>query len=258
MTSSTVVKHILNQIPFVQLALRYRHRIIAREQFRREFAEFKRMSEFKAEQRFTQSWKDRHPCLDEKTAKTSFDHHYIYHTAWAARLLAQTRPPYHVDISSKLYFSTLVSAFIPVKFYDYRPVQIDLPNLSSGQADILSLPFPDGNLQSLSCMHVIEHIGLGRYGDSLDPDGDLKAITELKRVLKVGGSLLFVVPVGQPKILFNAHRIYSYEQIVSYFPEFYIDQFALVNDRGEFKVNATPNEAAQQSYGCGCWYFVKK
>ena len=52
-------------------------------------------------------------------------------------------------------------------------------------------------------MHVIEHIGLGRYGDEMDPDGDLKAIDELKRVLSRKGDLLFVVPVGKPKIMYN-------------------------------------------------------
>jgi hypothetical protein len=59
-------------------------------------------------------------------------------------------------------------------------------------------------------MHVIEHIGLGRYGEALDPDGDLKAIRELVRVLAAGGNLLVVVPVGRPRIQFNAHRIYDY------------------------------------------------
>jgi hypothetical protein len=36
-------------------------------------------------------------------------------------------------------------------------------------------------------MHVVEHIGLGRYGEPMDEQGDLKAIEELKRVLAPGG-----------------------------------------------------------------------
>jgi hypothetical protein len=66
-------------------------------------------------------------------------------------------------------------------------------------------------------MHVVEHVGLGSYGDSLDPNGDLKAMSELKRVLSINGNLLFVVPVGKPRVMFNAHRIYSYEQIIECF-----------------------------------------
>ena len=91
-------------------------------------------------------------------------------------------------------------------------------------------------------MHVAEHIGLGRYGDPLDPDGDLKAMGELKRVLAPGGLLLFVVPVGQPRVCFNAHRIYSYGQIVEAFAKLYLEEFALIPDDsidGGLIINAT-------------------
>lgn len=127
-------------------------------------------------------------------------------------------------------------------------------------ADLLALPFEDNSIQSLSCMHVVEHVGLGRYGDSLDPDGDLKAIAELKRVLSVGGSLLFVVPIGKPKIMFNAHRIHSYEQIVTYFSELQLQEFALVPDNpkdGGLIRNATEEMSNEQTYACGCFWFKK-
>src|SRR5215471_14523587 len=99
------------------------------------------------------------------------------------------RPDYHVDISSIVNFSAIVSAFIPVDFYEYRPASVTLSNFHSGKADLLRLPFSDMSLGSVSCMHVIEHIGLGRYGEALDPDGHLKAIRELVRVLAAGGNL---------------------------------------------------------------------
>tara|TARA_R110002096_G_scaffold152824_20_gene316261 strand:- start:14849 stop:15403 length:555 start_codon:yes stop_codon:yes gene_type:complete len=130
-------------------------------------------------ERFEVLRKDKYPCLYDKTKSTSFDKHYVYHTAWAARRLSALKPVDHTDISSLTYFSTLVSAFIPVSFYDYRPVDIRLGNLTCNHADITALPFKNNSIRSLSCMHVIEHIGLGRYGDVLDVDGDLKAISEL-------------------------------------------------------------------------------
>lgn len=189
--------------------------------------------------------------------ETSFNAHYIYHPAWAARILAKTKPEFHVDISSTLNFCTLVSAFIPIKFYDFRPAKIDLTGLQSNRADLTHLSFPDASIESLSCMHVVEHIGLGRYGDALDPDGDLKAISELKRVVKKNGTLLFVVPVGQPVIRFNAHRIYAYDQIVSAFQGFKLKQFALIDDSGSFFPDADKNMADKQKQGCGCWWFIR-
>ena len=136
-----------------------------------------------------------------------------------------------------------------------------LDNLETGTADLLALPFEDCSIPSLSCMHVVEHVGLGRYGDPLDPDGDLKAIAELKRVLSVGGTLLFVVPVGKPKIMFNAHRIYSFEQVVESFREFTLEEFALIPDNprdGGLIVNPEKRLVEAQSYGCGCFRFTRK
>lgn len=226
--------------------------------FKKEFKKFKSLSEKNELQRFKVFWKDKYPCLDEATANTGFDAHYVYHPAWAARILAIIKPEYHIDISSTLHFSTMVSAFIPVRFYDYRPPILQLYNLQCDFIDLNSLPFETNSITTLSCMHTVEHIGLGRYGDTLDPDGDLKAIKELKRVVKPGGTLLFVVPVGQTRLIFNAHRIYSYSQVREYFPEFTLKEFSLVTDKNEFIVNAPIELADAQKYGCGCFWFLKE
>lgn len=209
--------------------------------------------------RFAVDLFDMYPCPFDKTLLTGFDRHYVYHTAWAARKVAEIKPEFHTDISSSLYFSSIVSAFVPVKFYDYRPADLQLSGLSSEKGNLLHLPFADGSVRSLSCMHTVEHVGLGRYGDPIDPDGDLKAIKELKRVLASGGSLLFVVPIGKPRIQFNAHRIYSYEMIKEYFDELELKEFSLIPEKsGALIVNATKEQADKEQYGCGCFWFVKK
>ncbi len=210
--------------------------------------------------RFSVKLKDFYPCIFDKTSETKFDKHYIYHTAWAARKVHQINPEFHTDISSSLYFSSIVSAFVPVKFYDYRPAKLNLSDLQSNKADLLDLPFGDGSIHSLSCMHTIEHVGLGRYGDPIDPEGDLKAIKELKRVLAPGGSLLFVVPIGKPRIQFNAHRVYSYDQIIDYFKEVKLKEFSLIPQRekdGGIIYNASQELADKETYGCGCFWFIK-
>lgn len=225
-----------------------------------DYIRFRKLDRTTDRQRFKLSWRDRYPCLKDRTTNTGFDRHYIYHPAWAARVLVKTGAKAHVDISSSLNFCSMISAFVPTEFYDYRPADLKLSNLSSEAADLLSLPFQDGSIKSLSCMHVVEHVGLGRYGDPLDPDGDLKAIAELKRVLAVGGDLLFVVPVGRPRVMFNAHRIYSFEQIVGYFADFNLREFTLIPDdplTGGMICNATKNIADEQTYGCGCFWFKR-
>jgi ubiquinone/menaquinone biosynthesis C-methylase UbiE len=211
----------------------------------------------KADNRFKLRFSDVYPCLNDRVKSTPFDQHYIYHPAWAARVLAKTKPEHHIDISSILSFSSIVSAFVPITFYDYRPAELNLNNFNSKFADLKQLDFDNNSVSSISCMHTIEHIGLGRYGDELDFDGDIKAIKELVRVAKVGGDIIFVTPVGKPKIEFNAHRIYAFEQIVQYFEGCDLQEFSLIPDAGGLIENANPGLVAEQSYGCGCFWFKK-
>lgn len=203
---------------------------------------------------------DLYPCLSDRTPSTEFDRHYIYHPAWAARVLARTRPKKHVDISSTLHFCTVLSAFVPVEFYDYRPAKIALSGLRCDSADLKGLPFGDGSVESISCMHVLEHIGLGRYGDELDVDGDVRAASELTRVVAKGGRLLVVVPVGQPRIQFNAHRIYLHERVLEMFRGLSLEEHALIPDgaaEGGLIVNPDAALVDAQIYGCGCYLFRK-
>lgn len=228
-----------------------------------EYSKFVKYSSL-ATKRFHIACDTIYPCLNDSTTSLAFDRHYIYHPAWAARKLAIIKPKVHVDISSSLHFSSMVSAFIPVKFYDFRPPKLVLDNLECGHIDIANIYFNDNSIESLSCMHVVEHIGLGRYGDPLDYDGDIKAIKELARVLTPNGNLLFVVPVGDKAVIhFNAHRIYIPSDIIDLFLKYglMLNEFVLIpdneNDGGLIKMPS--NEILKkQKYACGCFWFIKK
>ena len=232
---------------------------ISSDEFISEFISFKLDLE-KVDRGFTMDWNDKLPILNDRTESTPFDKQYVYHIGWASRIIANLNPQKHVDIASSHWFPIILSAFLPVEYYDYRPLPIQLPNLNTLHADITNLPFPDNSIECLSSMHVVEHVGLGRYGDPLDPNGDLKAIAELKRVVAPRGYLIFVVPVGKPKIQFNAHRIYSYNQIIDYFSDFTLLEYSLISGSDSYNgliQNATKNQTDMEDYGCGCFFFRK-
>ena len=98
--------------------------------------------------RFEVSFWDRLTFINEKVSSTSFDKHYLYHTAWAARILAHTKPEEHTDIGSCLRFVSIASAFISLRFFDLRPPNLKLSNLKSVHANLKSLPFSDESVNS--------------------------------------------------------------------------------------------------------------
>lgn len=201
------------------------------------------------------------PILNERDSVFNFDGHYVYHMGWAAELLGNLRPKKHVDIGSHHHFSLIVSGFIPTTFLDYRPFHLNgLNGFSSDKCDLTATDIPANSISSLSCMHVIEHIGLGRYGDTLDYNGDIQAAKMLTQILAPSGDLLIVVPVGRPRMVFNAHRIYDAEQVLSMFSELTLKEFSLIPDN--FITTGiqrhVPIESTKlQNYGCGCFWFRK-
>jgi hypothetical protein len=104
---------------------------------------------------------------------------------------------------------------------------------------------------------VIEHVGLGRYGDVLDPYGSIKASKELIRILAPEGRFLISTPLGRERVQFNAHRIFAPATVLSMFKDLELVDFSLVDDRGKFYPKASPEQATQCEYACGLFEFVK-
>jgi len=197
------------------------------------------------------------PCIYDKTETSGFDRHYFYQDIWAFQKIYESKVNYHVDVGSRVDFVGFLSKITKVAFVDIRPLKVNLENFDSIKGDIRSLPFKDNSIQSLSCLHVAEHIGLGRYGDSLDPHGTKKAAKELIRVLAINGNLYFSLPVGKPRLCFNAHRIHSPKQIIDYFKGLKLVEFSGIDDEGNFQQNINPSTLENAKYACGLFWFKK-
>ncbi len=195
--------------------------------------------------------------FDKSSASHTFDKHYVYMDRWAFKHLLVAKPAEHVDVGSSIRFLSMASTVTQLKFVDIRPVKIDFDNYECIEGSILNMPFVDNSVSSLSCLHVAEHIGLGRYGDPLDPLGTKKACKELARVLKPGGSLYFALPVGQMAVYFNAHRVHSSKVILEYFSGLKLEEFSAVGDDGHFKPLADIANFETARYACGMFKFTK-
>lgn len=201
---------------------------------------------------------DANPQLHDRQAGTEIDSHYFYANAWAMRRIVQRMPGQHIDIGSQTAFASLLSAVVPVVFVDYRPLKARVSCLSPCGADILNLPFATGAVKSISCLHVAEHIGLGRYGDPLNPEGTKLACAELQRVLAPNGHLYFAVPIGVERTCFNAHRIHSAAAVAGdLFGALKLNEFSCVDDDGRYVEGTTVGAFERSDYACGLFWFEK-
>jgi hypothetical protein len=67
----------------------------------------------------------------------------------------------------------------------------------------------------------IEHSGLGRYGDPLNPNGDIETMEHIYRTLKPGGYCFLGMPIGKDELSWNAHRVYGEKRLKL----LYLDKF---------------------------------
>jgi hypothetical protein len=156
------------------------------------------------------SIQDLYPFVYDNSNETPVEPIYFYQDAWAFEKIAHRKIKQHVDVGSHHKFVSLLSKIVPVTMVDIRPLSVSMDTISFRKGTITELPFEDQSLESVSSLCVVEHIGLGRYGDPLDPQGTIKAIRELCRVLAPAGHLYLSLPVGDQNVVaFNAARVLS-------------------------------------------------
>ena len=202
-------------------------------------------------------WLDLHPVINEKTKLTKIDPQYFYQGVWAFNKIYKSGVSQHVDVGSQTNLVSFLTAITEVKFVDIRPLDVELDNFVSIEGSILELPFENNSIQSISCLHVAEHIGLGRYGDPIDPEGTVKACKELQRVLAPGGSLYFSLPIGTQRVCFNAHRVHSIRQILDYFNDLKLEEIIVIDDKGGYIENPRIENYDNAVYSAGLFHFKK-
>ena len=204
-------------------------------------------------------WRDLYPRFDDRYQTSGgIPQHYHYQDLWAAKKVYQSKVEQHYDIGSSIIgFIAHISVFCQVNVIDIRPQPLKMDNVTFIQGDITELNIDSDSISSLSCLHAAEHIGLGRYGDKIDPTGSRKAALELQRVLARGGDLYFAVPIGQEKVCFNAHRIFKPGTILDYFGQLKLVSFSVVDDDDAFIENVNPEDYNGADYACGLFHFKK-
>jgi SAM-dependent methyltransferase len=214
-------------------------------------SEYRRFHRLHGDGPFALEARDVFPCLTDNTATTPIEPTYFLQDAWFARRIAARRPAAHVDVGSSARSMSLVAQFVPVTLVDIRPVEIELPGFFFRAGSILALPYPDATVASLSSLCVIEHIGLGRYGDPLDARGSEKAAAELLRVLAPAGDLYVSVPVDTVcRIYFNAHRAFTRDYVLALFLG-----LELVEERYIYGRAYADAYAPARGFGTGLYHF---
>lgn len=185
--------------------------------------------------------------------------HYVHQDLWAARKVYQANPKRHVDIASRIDgFITSLLVFRAVEIIDVRPLKSPYPEMKFIQDNAVEMNgFADGELESVSCLHAVEHFGLGRYGDPIDPQGVAKFAQSLTRVIKRGGKLYLSTPIGRQRVQFNAHRVFAPGTILELFSGFKLLSFSAVNDTGDFVPDAKPDDFKEAEFSCGMFEFER-
>lgn len=200
---------------------------------------------------------DFHLCLLDKTVTTPVDYHYFYQSVWGLKKVMAAAPANHVDVASDVRFVGMLTAITDIDFVDIRPFIPELDRFNGIEGTIVDLPFEDDSRASVSCISVVEHIGLGRYGDPIDPDGMRTACSELQRVVARGGDLYLGLPVGRSRVCYNAHRVTAAKEVVEMFSDMELVDFSVVTENGRFLQNVDVDSYDSQEFCNGLFHFRK-
>lgn len=150
-------------------------------------------------------WPCMHDWYDQAGATKN---EYFWQDLFVAKMIHDAAPVKHVDVGSRLDgFVAHLASFREVEVFDIRPLKAAIPGVTFRQADMMKTEsILEDYADSVSCLHAIEHFGLGRYGDPIDVFGSQRGLASLARMVKPGGILYLSCPFGKNAVYFNAHR----------------------------------------------------
>lgn len=188
--------------------------------------------------------------------------HYFHQDLLVATFINEANPKRHIDVGSSIDgFVAHVAAFRTIEVLDIRALDdCGHERIKFMQANFM-LPLNSELCEitdSLSCLHALEHFGLGRYGDPIDPDGHLKGFVNLHKMLKPSGTLYISFPIGASSVYFNAHRVFDPSEILKWSVGlFKLERFDYVDDSGNLHQRQVIENVPSLKYGCGIYTMTK-
>ena len=192
--------------------------------------------------------------------------HYFHQDLIVAREIHRRAPERHIDVGSAVYgLVSHIASFREIEVMDIRPITASVSGITFIQQDVMDLDVSyHAVADSVSCLHALEHFGLGRYGDPVDYDGWRRGLAGLTAMLRSGGTLYLSVPTGaQQRVNFNAHRVFSLPYLRDIFAaDFRIEHLAFVTDQGDLIPAVDPygleaDASFRANYGCSIWTLTK-
>ncbi len=215
--------------------------------------DFTKYKKIKSNYNFITNSENLFPRIFDRTLETKLDPVYFIQGCWCARKIFENRPTHHYDVGSQAQMVGIISQFTPTTMIDIRPLSVEIKELSFIKGDITKLPFADNTIMSISSICVIEHIGLGRYGDKLNPFGTENASDELSRVLAKNGNLYVSVPIDKENVVyFNAHRSMTRNYVLKLF-----GSLKLVEEKYIYGNELYDSYDSNKGFGTGLFYFTK-
>lgn len=210
------------------------------------------------------------PCLhDRKSEAGTISNEYAIQDLMVAQEIFGRKPRRHLDIGSRLDgFVSNVASFREIEVLDVRPMTTFHQNIKFRQADLMDQDaILSGNLglfDSISCLHALEHFGLGRYGDPLNPNGWKLGLGSFSTLLEPGGHLYLSTPIGVHRVEFNANWVFDPRLIISAALERHLvlkDLWLIFSGKEPTKVDVNDDvlhQLASKEYTLGLFIFVKK